>query len=127
MAMSTGRTSTKGRTRTRAAALALLAVLFLLARPICAAQELGADLTRAPAVTLAQDAPQESNHSVPCCDALEESAIPVSSALAAPAAAVLSVPVFAHVRPRIARAHPILGVPAPPPLSYYARSARILR
>jgi hypothetical protein len=119
----------KARMRRGAAALAMLVALFALARPVCAVQELRTDLPRAPAVALVQEPLQDSDHSVLCCDALEASVVATSSALvAAPAAAVaLPVPAFAHVPPRIAPAHPVFGALPPPPLSYHARSARILR
>lgn len=111
-----------------AAALALLAVLFVLARPICAAQEIRTALPHAPAAVHVQDSPQGSEHSEPCCDAMEASAITTPSASAIPlATAALLAPAFLHVPPRITLAYPLLGAPPPPSLSYYVRSARILR
>jgi len=118
----------EGRMRAGAAALALLAVLFVLARPICAAQEIRTALPHAPAVAHVQDSPQGSEHSDPCCDVLDANVIATSLAFADPAvAAALLVPAFVCVQPRITPAHPVFGAPPPPPLSYHTRSARILR
>ena len=114
--------------RTGAVALALLALLFVLARPICAAQDLRPALPHAAAAVHMHDSPQGSDHSDPCCDAMEASVIATTSVLAVPAAAAApAVPAFVVVPSRITPAHPVFGAPAPPQHSYYARSARILR
>jgi hypothetical protein len=114
--------------RSAAVALALLAVLFLLARPICATQDFRTALPHASAAAHTEHSPQGSHHSDPCCDAMEASVIATTSVLAVPAAAAApAVPAFVVVPSRITPAHPVFGAPAPPQHSYYARSARILR
>jgi hypothetical protein len=114
--------------RTGAVALALLAVLFVLARPVCAAHDLRAALPHASDAAHTEHSPQGSHHSDPCCDALDASVIAAPSVLAVPAAAEAQpMPAFIHVPLRIALAHSVFGTPPPPPLSYHARSARILR
>lgn len=118
----------QARMRTGSIALALLAALFVLARPVCAAQDLRPASPHASAASHVHGSPQGSDHSNPCCDAMEASIIATSPALAVPTSAVaLAVPSFASVHARIAPAHPALCQPPPPPLSYHARSARILR
>jgi len=114
--------------RTGAVALALLALLFVLARPICAAQDLRPALPHAAAAVHMHDSPQGSDHSDPCCDAMEALVIATPPAVAVPTVATaLAVPAFARLPLRIALAHSIFGTPPPPPLPYHARSARILR
>jgi hypothetical protein len=113
--------------RTGTVALALLAVLFVLARPVCAAQDFRVALPHASAIAHVEDSPQGSGHSDPCCDALDATAIATPTALAAPAAAALPSLAFARVPLRNALTQSVFSTPAPPPLSYHARSARILR
>ena len=126
--MQDGLTLVNGRMRGATVTLALAAVLFVLARPVCAAQEIHATLPQVPAVAHEQDSPLGSDHSPLCCESIEAGAIATSSALAVPAvAAALTVPPVAHVQVRAARVHTLLAIPPPPPLPYYARSARILR
>jgi hypothetical protein len=114
--------------RTGAVALALLAMLFVLARPVCAAQGFGPDLPYTSAVAHAEGTPQHPHHSDPCCEALDASVIATPSTLAAPAAAAaLPVSAFVRMLPRISLAYSVFVTPPPPPLPYHARSARILR
>lgn len=114
-------------------ALAFVAVFSVLAQPVCAALEL-----RLPAFHASQAShPLDpgSDERTPCCAEIEPSVLALSTAsvtaksaaLAAqgaalpPGAAVLRTNAAPLAPPAAATAAP------PPPLSYYARSARILR
>ena len=118
------------------AALALLATSLLLLQPICDAAE-PLDSSPLPA-SLTQDASStvtggHQDSSVdPCCVSLE--AAPVAAAASAPSgpderSAVVPHP--AHALQRLAApgffTAPPLAASSLPPLSYYVRSARILR
>jgi len=113
--------------------LALLAVLSTLAQPVCAALEL-----RLPAFHFSQashSADSDPEEHTPCCAEAQPSALALSASAIAAETAAQGVHGSAHpvgrVLPRkafvpaeipaLARASPLV------PLSYYARSARILR
>ena len=115
-------------------ALAAFAVFSVLAQPVCAALELRLPAFHsAPAAQLV-DADTDSGESTPCCAESEGPVLtPLSAAgkgkaaQAAPGAAlpVRAVALLAILAPHALRL-PANGQP-PPQLSYYARSARILR
>lgn len=111
------------------AALAFFAVLSALAQPVCAVQDIRLPAPQAPAVALAQDAPQGSHDRELCCAAIEvDSLVAASPAVVATAAMAMAAPLaFAHRLARTSRVQHTFGASPPPPLSYHARSARILR
>jgi hypothetical protein len=115
-------------------ALAALAVFSVLAQPVCAALELRLPAPNTAATAQPMHADTEPGESMPCCAELEGPVLtPLSAAgkvTAAQAAPGAAVPALA-VRPLAVLAPQALRLPAsgqpPPQLSYYARSARILR
>lgn len=111
-----------------APAFAVLAVLFLLARPICAAQDLRLAAAQAAVSAVVQDVPHAPDHAAGCCDSIEAGGIATHSPLAASTAAT-ALPAHAVVRAQARIAPPPFagGARPPPPLSYHVRSARIRR
>ena len=115
-------------------ALAALAVFSVLAQPVCAALELRLPAPNTAATAQPMHADTEPGESMPCCAELEgpvltplSAAGKVTAAQAAPGAVVpaRAAAPFATFAPH-AQHLPANGLP-PPQLSYYARSARILR
>ena len=120
-------------------AFALIAASLLLLQPVCSAYELsiGAPQTALPALgndaVDAGDAGHSTHDGVPCCSELKTTALAgpsgtfhaqTKSMTAAPGA--LSPAVLFNARLR-SSAPAAWATPPPPALSYYARSARILR
>jgi len=122
-----------GRTHKEFLVLALLAVLSTLAQPVCAALDL-----RLPAFHFSQashPADSDSEGHTPCCAEAQSSALALAPSAIAAETAVFAAHAVAlpagRVVPRkafVPAASTALSGAAPPvPLSYYARSARILR
>lgn len=123
----------------QSAGVAFLALFFLLLQPICAAYErhIGA-LHVASAATAhdagqADDASHGSHDGTACCTEMWADTMASPSQVAADrnisaAELTLVLPVAIAVRPALTLlSHPARGIPPPHPLSYHARSARILR
>jgi hypothetical protein len=110
-------------------ALALLAVLSVIAQPICAALEIHAATAQAATVAFEHDAQQGPEDQGPCCAVIETGTIiAASTAAVCTAVPAIAAPFALPYRlVRIAPAQTASGAPPPPPLSYHARSARILR
>jgi hypothetical protein len=114
-------------------ALAFVAVFSVLAQPVCAALEL-----RLPAFHTSQAShPLDpgSGEGTPCCAEVEPSVLALSSAsvsaksaaFAAQGAALLPSAVVPRANAAPLAPPALASAAPPPPLSYYARSARILR
>lgn len=123
----------------QSAGVAFLALFFLLLQPICAAYErhIGA-LHVASAATAhdagqADDASHGSHDGTACCTEMWADTMASPSQVAADrnisaAELILVLPVAIAARPALTLlSHPARGIPPPHPLSYHARSARILR
>lgn len=111
-----------------AALLALAAMLTVLVRPVCAAQEMLPGPPQGASVPHALGAPQAAAHPDTCCDALQDVAIAAPVELAVPAAVALSqAPALGRAPLRVAFAQLPFGAAPPPPLPYHTRSARIQR
>lgn len=116
------------------AALALLAALTVFFQPVCAAFEFRAAAPHSPAVTLVDDAAHGTSDFVACCPEVVPTALvaPSAAGIAKAAIAAQAVVSLAYaIAPRAAlSSHARPAAIDPPPLlllSYYARSARILR
>jgi len=119
--------------------VAFFALFFLLLQPVCAAFEryIGAPNVASAATTHdaghAGDASPGSHDGTPCCLEMRADAIAPESSVAAgknfPAAGLIVALPLAFLAPPglTLRSHPARGIPPPHPLSYHARSARILR
>jgi hypothetical protein len=115
-------------------ALAAFAVLSVLAQPVCAALELRLPAFHSAPAAQSVHADTEPGESMPCCAESEGPVLaPLSEAgkgKAAQAVPGAAVPARAVAPLAIPAPHalrlPARGLP-PPQLSYYARSARILR
>ena len=116
--------------------LAMTAVLFLLLRPLCDVwgathSHAGPGASMAVAAADGQDAGQNSDEF--CCTKVQDSNLipPAAVALAAPASDAWSLAPVVGIRVSRAQQRQVLvrHPPGAPPLqlSYYARSARILR
>ncbi len=115
-------------------ALAAFAVFSVLAQPVCAALELRLPAPNTAATAQPMHADTEPVESTPCCAESEGQELTPQSAAgkanaaqavpeaAVPVRAVAPIATFASHAQRL----PASGLP-PPQLSYYARSARILR
>jgi len=121
------------------AGAALFALFFLVLQPVCAAYErhivssYAASAVTALDAALADDASRGSLGRTPCCPAMQAesiasatSAAAVKNFAAAEIAVALPLAPFAPTGLRLSF-RPAWGTPPPVPLSYYARSARILR
>lgn len=115
-------------------ALALMALSFVLARPICDAYERPSAASQsAPLAAVEHDVEKSAPHSDesgPCCASVGEAAL-VASAIPVPTAAKapLLIPTApSALRPSVVGRRAAADPPQPPPrsLSYHARSARIL-
>jgi hypothetical protein len=126
------------RSKLRSAGVASFALFLLLLQPVCAAYEICISAPQvASAATTDSAAHAEdgygSHGSAPCCSDMRAdtmaSASPVADDKNFPAAGLIVALTFAFLaRPGLAlRSHPARDIPPPPPLSYHARSARILR
>ena len=123
----------------RSAGVAFFALFFLLLQPVCAAYELhfGAPNVASAATTHAAgqagDASHGSHDGTRCCLEMRADATALASPVAAdknfPAAELMvALPLAFLARPELTlRSHTARGIPPPHPLSYHARSARILR
>jgi len=123
----------------RSAGVAFFALFFLLLQPVCAAYErhVGAPNVASAATAHdarhADDASHGSYDDRPCCSEMRVDAMASTSSVAAgknfPAAGlIVALPLAFVARPGLTLpSHPARGIPPPHPLSYHARSARILR
>lgn len=123
----------------RYAAVAFFALFFLLLQPVCAAymRHIGAPPVAFSATTHdaghADDASHSSHDGTPCCTEMRADAIASESPAAASknffaAQTGVALPLAAISRPgSTLRSHAAWSTPPPLPLSYHARSARILR
>lgn len=114
-------------------ALAAFAVFSVLAQPVCAALELRLPSFHSAAAAQPAHADTEPGESTPCCAESEDPVLtPLSTAGKGKAVQAMpgAAPAHAFTLSAVAAPH-VLRLPAslPPPvqLSYYARSARILR
>jgi len=119
--------------------VAFFALFFLLLQPVCAAYELhfGAPNVASAATTHAAgqagDASHGSRDGMPCCTEMWADAMASASPVGADrnfsaAELILALPLAFPAPPGLTlRSHPAQGIPPPRPLSYHARSARILR
>jgi len=123
----------------RSAGVAFFALFLLVLQPVCAAYErhIASPLV-APAATdhgagHADDASHGSYDDTPCCSEMRADAIASESPAAASknflaALAFVALPLAAISRPgSTLRSYAAWSTPPPLPLSYHARSARILR
>ena len=123
----------------RSAGAVFFALFPLLLQPVCAAYErhIGAPPVASAATTLdaahADDASHGSLDGTPCCLEMRADATALASPVAAdknfPAAGLMvALPLAFPARPgSTLRSRAARGIPPPHPLSYHARSARILR
>ena len=123
----------------RSAGVAFFALFFLLLQPVCGAYERHMVAPHiAPAATAhdagqADDASHGSRDGMPCCTEMWADAMASASPVAADkyfsaAELILALPLAFPAPPGLTlRSHPARGIPPPHPLSYHARSARILR
>ena len=123
----------------RSAGVAFFALFFLLLQPVCAAYERHTGAPHvASAVTAhdagqADDASRGSHDCTPLCSEMRDETTALASPVAAdknfPAAGlIVALPLAFLARPELTlRSHTARGIPPPHPLSYHARSARILR
>jgi len=123
----------------RSAAGAFFALFFLVLQPVCAAYERHIDASYAASAAtthdaaLADDASPGSLDRTPCCAEMQAGAIASESSAAtgkqfAAAEMAVALPLAPVARPGLARrSRPAWSTPPPHPLSYHARSARILR
>lgn len=129
----------RGTSQLRSAVLAFLALFFLLLQPVCGAFErhIGAPHVASTATAhvagQADDVSHGSRDGTPCCAEMSLDAIASVSPVAADknfsaAELILALPLAFVVPPGLTlRLHPAPILPPFQPLSYYARSARILR
>jgi hypothetical protein len=123
----------------RSGGVAFFALFFLALQPVCAAyaRHIGAPPVASAATTHdaahADDASHGSHDGTPCCSEMRADATALVSSVAAgknfPAAGLMvALPLAFLARPGLTlRSHPAWSIPPPHPLSYHARSARILR
>ena len=123
----------------RSAGVAFFALFFLLLQPVCAAYErhMGAPHVASAATAhvtgQADDASHGSRDGTLCCSEMSADAMASVSPVAADknfsaAELILALPLAFLAPPGLTmRSHPARGMPPPHPLSYHARSARILR
>lgn len=123
----------------RSTGVAFLALFFLGLQPVCAAYERHAGSSNAASAAATSDAAHADDASngphdgTPCCSEMRADAIASESPTAANknflvAQMDVALPLGANSRPgSTLRSHPAQGIPPPRPLSYHARSARILR
>lgn len=123
----------------RSAGVAFFALFFLLLQPVCAALErhIVASYAASAATThdaaLADDASRGSLDCTPCCSEMRADAMASASSVAAgksftAAEMAVALPLAPIARPGLTpRSRPAWNTPPPHPLSYHARSARILR
>jgi hypothetical protein len=105
--------------------VALVAVLAILAQPVCQAYELGHGPQGAPAFSSTQMDPHGADL---CCDDASGVSIVSNTMKSAEEGAVLvSAAALASPRASFPAYRPSAASPPQPPLSYYVRSARILR
>jgi len=121
----------------RAAGVAFFALFFLLLQPVCAMYERYTSTPQVASAASTHDiahADGTSHGSTPCCSEIRADALASESSAtaadrifpAAEMAVALSLPLTLVARPGlILRSRSTWS--APPPLPYYARSARILR
>jgi len=127
------------KSKLRCAGVAFFALFFLLLQPVCAAYEphIGAPNVASAATTHdaghAGDASHGSHDGTRCCLEMRADATALASPVAAdknfPAVGLMvALPLAFLARPELTlRSHTARGIPPPHPLSYHARSARILR
>jgi hypothetical protein len=108
-----------------AVGVALLAVLAILAQPVCQAYELGHGPQGAPASSSTQVDPGSAD--ICCDDASGVSVVSNTMKSAEEAAVLVSAAALASPRASLPAYRPFAAGPPQRPLSYYARSARILR
>ena len=123
----------------RSAGVAFFALFFLLLQPVCAAYERHMGTPHVASAATAHDAGQADDAShgsrdgMPCCTEMWADAMASASPVAADkyfsaAELILALPLAFPAPPGLTlRSHPAQGIPPPRPLSYHARSARILR
>jgi len=123
----------------RSAGVAFFALFSLLLQPVCAACERHtgaphvASATTAHGAGQADDASHGSRDGTPCCTEMWADAMASASPVAADknfsaAELTLALPLAFLAPPGLTlRSHPARSIPPPHPLSYHARSARILR
>jgi len=123
----------------RSAGVALFALFFLLVQPVCGAYERHMGAQHLASTATVHDAGQADNASlcsrdgVPCCTEMWADAMASASPVGADrnfsaAELILALPLAFLAPPGLTlRSHPGQGIPPPRPLSYHARSARILR
>ena len=123
----------------RSAGVAFFALFFLLLQPVCAAYERHTGAPHVASAVTAHDAGQAddashgSHDGTACCTEMWADAMASPSQVAADrnisaAGLILLLPVAIVARPALTLlSHPARGIPPPQPLSYHARSARILR
>lgn len=123
----------------RSAGVALFALFFLLLQPICAASERhigtahGATAATTHDAAHADDASHGSRDGTPCSSVMRADAMASGSSVAtgksfAAAEIVAASPLAHFMRPGLSLSSHQAPIPPPSqPLSYYARSARILR
>jgi hypothetical protein len=119
--------------------VAFFALFFLALQPVCAAFEryIGAPNVASAATTHdaghAGDASPGSHDGTPCCLEMRADATALASSVTADksftaAGLIVALPLAFVLRPGLTlSSHPARGIPPPHPLSYHARSARILR
>jgi hypothetical protein len=123
----------------RSAGVAFFALFFLLLQPVCAAYERHMGTPHVASAAAAHDAGQANDAShglrdgMPCCTEMWADAMASASPVAADkyfsaAELILALPLAFRAPPGLTlRSLPAQGIPPPHPLSYHARSARILR
>ena len=123
----------------RSAGVAFFALFFLLLQPVCGAYERHIGVPHFASAATAHDAGQADDAShgsrdgTPCCSEMWADAIASASPVAADknfsaAGLILALPLAFLAPPGLTlRSHPARSIPPPHPLSYHARSARILR
>ncbi|MCC6472647.1 MAG: hypothetical protein IT514_02780 [Burkholderiales bacterium] len=119
-------------TRRASASLALIAALFVLAQPVCAAFEAPSPTLHGGTVLLSGDAPTSGGQDAePCCPAPEASAPPAPAPSAAHSTPSAQGAAFRVREPTTQLTlHAPSPLPGGPPgivLSYFARTARIQR
>lgn len=112
------------------ATLAFFAVLSALAQPVCAVQDIHLVTPHELVVAPAHNVPQDSHGQDSCCSAIETDTLVTATPAvdSTSVSAMMATPrAFAHRIARSTPAQPACSAAPPPPLTYHARSARILR